>query len=105
MKKTFFFDPSCCAGPDRCQAGCSSKLEGTAKNLGFYASRTAYQKTALQDSRSLQHPLSGAESSCRDLCLRVEAGLGKVRRQTRSGDLSSRCQHFHADDCGSALVC
>ena len=64
--------------------------------------RTAHQKTALQDSWCLQHLASGAESSCRDLCLRVRAGLGKVRRWTLSGELSSGCPHFLADDIGSA---
>ena len=106
-EKTHFFDLSCCTGPDRCQAGCSPKLEGTAKKNGFFVSggqgfcfhfflgsfdkslsrrfdggaeepRTAHQKIALRDSRCRQHLMSGAESSCRDLRLRVEAGLVKV---------------------------
>ena len=43
--------------------------------------------------------MSGAESS-----RRVEACLGKVRRWTRLGEPSSGCQHFLADDTGSAVV-
>ena len=112
--KTFFFgrDSSCCTGPDRCLAGRSPQLEGTAKNPGFFVSggqvfistfsgfffdkslsrrlvsgceepRTSHQKTALHDSRSLQHLLRP----------RVKAGLGMVRRWTRSGELSSGSQH------------
>ena len=37
------------------------------------------------------------------LRLRVKAGLGTVRRWTRSGELSSGSQHF-AGDAGSAVV-
>ena len=65
--------------------------------------RTAHQNTALHDSRCLQHLVSGAESFCRDLRLRDKIGLGKVRRWTRSGELSSGSQHF-AGDTGSAVV-
>ena len=76
----------------------SRRLDGSGEEP-----RTAHQRTALYDSRYLQHLLSGAESSCRDLSHRVQAGLGKVGRWTRSGELSSGSQHS-AGDAGSAVV-
>ena len=83
--KTNFFDSSCCTGPDRCEAGCSPKLERSAQNPGFFVSGGQVFLSSFLGSLSRRVDSSSQEHRTAQCSLRVSRSLQPRGRWARSG--------------------
>ena len=104
MKTKTFFDSLCCTGPDRCEAGCSPRMDRTAQNPGFFVSGGQVFLSSFLGSLSRRVDRGSQEPRTAQCSVRVSRSLQTRGRWARSGKNASGCQLSAGDGAVASRV-